>query len=456
MNSPYTRAAVLLVLAVLGPACGTKSSNKGPHITGWAWMGGSASKNISGIYGTKGVAAASNFPGGRSFAATWADLSGNVWIFGGEGYDINGTLGQLGDLWKFDGVNWTWMSGSTTVNSVAVYGTKNIAIGTNIPGARSRAATWTDLAGNFFLFGGMGYDTATLGSLNDLWRWDGTNWTWVSGDNTKDQLGVYGTKNVTAGTNKPGARTESIVWRTSLGSVFMFGGLGFNSTTGGQSLNDLWVFDGVDWTWLYGSNVNNAVATYGTMGTAAPANVPGGRAGASGWLVGNTLWLFGGQGLDTATTVGLLNDVWFYNGSWTWWAGSNTINPTGVYGTLGTPAASNQPGGRRSGTLWRDINSGLIWLFGGSGRATTGTVGLLNDLWLYDGANWTWWSGNNTLDGGGTYGTLGTVADVNLPGARFATVPFLDVFGNLWFLGGEGFDSATTSGRLNDIWRFSP
>ena len=45
----------------------------------------------AGIYGTLGVASSSNFPGGRVGAISWADSSGNLWLFGGNGYDSAGT-----------------------------------------------------------------------------------------------------------------------------------------------------------------------------------------------------------------------------------------------------------------------------------------------------------------------------------------------------------------------------
>ncbi len=51
--------------------------------------------------------------------------------------------------------------------------------------------------------------------------------------------------------------------------------------------------------------------------------------------------------------VGYLNDLWEFNPStneWTWMGGSSTVGSnggqSGVYGTLGTPAAGNIPGGR--------------------------------------------------------------------------------------------------------------
>ena len=37
-----------------------------------------------GVYGTQGIAAASNVPGGRENAVSWTDSKGNLWLFGGN------------------------------------------------------------------------------------------------------------------------------------------------------------------------------------------------------------------------------------------------------------------------------------------------------------------------------------------------------------------------------------
>jgi hypothetical protein len=42
----------------------------------------------------------------------------------------------LNDLWKFDGEEWVWISGSNTTNQYGVYGQKSIPDSNNIPGAR--------------------------------------------------------------------------------------------------------------------------------------------------------------------------------------------------------------------------------------------------------------------------------------------------------------------------------
>ena len=54
----------------------------------------------------------------------------------------------------------------------------------------------------------------------------------------------------------------------------------------------------------------------------------------------------------------------------------------------------------------------------------------------------------------GVYGTLGTAAAGNIPGGRDYSVSLTDKSGNFWLFGGAGFDSADTSGFLNDVWEF--
>jgi hypothetical protein len=173
---------------------------------------------------------------------SWTDSVGNLWLFGGSGYSRSG-YGSFNDLWKWDGTNWTWMSGADVVGDPGSYGTKGVAAPTNVPRARAGAVTWTDAAGNLWLFGGA--KESWYGgppSYNDLWKWDGTNWTWVSGSAGESQPGIYGATGVAAPGNVPGARFESIPWTDASGNLWLFGGDGFDSVGVSGSLNDLWVF----------------------------------------------------------------------------------------------------------------------------------------------------------------------------------------------------------------------
>jgi hypothetical protein len=55
----------------------------------WTWMSGSSSANQVGSYGDKGVVTPTNIPGARSGAIGWTDKDGNLWMFGGYGYDAS-------------------------------------------------------------------------------------------------------------------------------------------------------------------------------------------------------------------------------------------------------------------------------------------------------------------------------------------------------------------------------
>jgi hypothetical protein len=140
----------------------------------WTWVSGGNAVNASGVYGTQRAGAAGNTPGARGAAVSWRDNSGNFWLFGGFGYAQQaGYLGDLNDLWEYNlgsGV-WTWISGSPSTVAAGSYGTKGVAATGNTPGAREQAAGWLDSSGNFWLFGGFGFDSSDEeDDLNDLWR----------------------------------------------------------------------------------------------------------------------------------------------------------------------------------------------------------------------------------------------------------------------------------------------
>lgn len=104
-------------------------------------------------------------------------MYGNLWLFGGEGFDSNSNFANVNDLWKYNPSTneWTWMSGNsnTSAGSVAgVYGKVGVPSAANVPGVRSSAASWTDKNGNLWLWGGYGADSAGVpGYENDLWEY---------------------------------------------------------------------------------------------------------------------------------------------------------------------------------------------------------------------------------------------------------------------------------------------
>lgn len=139
----------------------------------WAWIGGSNAPNAVGVYGTQRAGAVGNGPGARVSAVSWKDQAGDFWLLGGYGYAQDGNVGNLNDLWEYtlDTAVWTWIGGSSSAAAPGTYGTQGIPSSDNAPGARAQAAGWVDSSGNFWLFGGFGFDsTGVQDDLNDLWR----------------------------------------------------------------------------------------------------------------------------------------------------------------------------------------------------------------------------------------------------------------------------------------------
>ena len=229
----------------------------------WKWVSGSENINQIGVYGTKGVASVNNLPGGRRGSNSWTDKSGFLWLFGGLGYDKNGTFGYLNDVWKYNSLTneWTWIGGSDVINQNAVYGSLGIAAASNVPGARWYSTTWVDSTTNtVWLYGGSGYiEDGTFGNLNDLWKFNiSTNvWTWVSGSKAVNQNGVYGTKGITSNSNIPGARSYAQAWLGENGKLLLFGGQGYDKNAQMSYLNDLWSYNlnTNQWTWIGGRGV---------------------------------------------------------------------------------------------------------------------------------------------------------------------------------------------------------
>lgn len=428
----------------------------------WQFLKGSSSINQYGQYGSIGVENANNTPCGRESAMGFAMKDSTLWLFGGSGTYNSSTRINLRDIWRFNLANnqWTWIKGEDLTNYKGVY-IPEAGMRTE-PGARQQAATWTDPQGNRWLFGGIGYGSfmnpSSNGYLDDLWKFDKAlgKWILISGSNRINQAGIYGTKGIPEKGNRPGGRQSSAFWSDTAGNLWLFGGFGWiNNSTG--YLNDLWKFTPATgmWTWVGGSNTANSLGTYGSQGTTSSANFPGARMAGSATLADDgNLWLFGGSGYATSGT-GNLNDLWHYNMNtnlWTWIKGSNGLNQNGIYGTQGTAGANNTPGARNNFVLWTD-SLGQVWLFGGNGGS-----GYLNDLWKYNPSTngWTWMKGSSGGNSGGVYGTMGTAATNNTPGARTGTSAWRHPDGTIWLFGGYYYYSTAANGHLNDVWKYDP
>jgi hypothetical protein len=505
----------------------------------WTWIDGTKTAGVAGTpqFGSFPATAPTtipnpltNTPGARYGAAGWTDRFGSLFLFGGNGFELSGRVGgpdtlnaAMNDMWVCDMsfgdfCQWQLVGGydptpvatipPTTVGKQIIADAQTEGQGGfGTPPARLGAASWTDISGNFWLFGGSDGNNF----LNDLWKYNPSalspstytltegQWVFVGGSNLVDQAGNY-----TSGTLAPGSRTNAVTWTDAAGNFWLFGGFGYDGQSVLGFLNDLWEYTGGKWVFVSGGNTNkaNQNGIYGTQGTAASTNMPGGRQEAAGWADANgNLWLFGGEGEDSVGVAnGILNDLWVYNianNQWTWVTGSNTANQTGAYpaqpvtGAVSTTTAAGTcglaigdlplscqaisltgalPGSRWGASAWIDAG-GNLWLFGGWGLDSTGTNGngALDDLWVYtpnatagQPGTWAWVKGSNTGAQNGIYGDElypYKTFEIYTPGGRSNGTQWVDRRNNqLWLFGGLGYDSTSTTGNgyLNDMWKYLP
>ena len=159
--------------------------------------------------GEKGRCAASDdsIPGARRSGAA----DGDRMLFGGfgkgrlkyRGYQMPCPDSVFNDLWK-NVIK--FVNGSLDTVAFGLYGTKGDVDARNWPGGRSHCAVWTDSNHSGRIFGGFGYAeedpqhriyddryrTHLWGTLNDLWRYDGTFFLWIAGTKCPNQPSFSG------------------------------------------------------------------------------------------------------------------------------------------------------------------------------------------------------------------------------------------------------------------------
>jgi N-acetylneuraminic acid mutarotase len=557
-----------------------------PQTNEWTWMGGSSSLPSTctlsnscgqpGLYGQQQTASAANIPGAREDSITWTDQAGNLWLFGGFGFDVQDVRGDLNDLWEFSPSTkeWKWVAGSDSVGftysgPAGTYGLWQISAAGNSPGGREQGVGWTDSAGNLWLFGGYGFGSSngngafSAGRLNDLWEFNPatSQWTWISGSSSVNQNGSYGTMGQSSVAATPGSRIVAASWTDKSGDLWLYGGYGDDSSGNFDNLGDLWVFkpNAAGLPVVAAPSIAPAGGTYAAVqsvtitdstpgatiyyriGSAGapvlydgPINVYSSEtveavASASGYADSTAAsatyvlnlppppapsfnpppgTYYGGQSVSiseaepyatiyyttdgtTPTSnspvysgavpmqaTGTLNAIAVVSGgastltsgtytilpvppnTWTFVRGDPTNpNDAGVYGLLGTALAPNQPGGRVGSASWMD-GSGNLWIFGGYGADTYGNLGYLNDLWEYqpgpqiqDG-EWVWMGGSTTGNQDGIGGAQGQPGVANVPGARQSAQSWVDSNGNFWLFGGLGVVGSNFVTPLSDLWKF--
>jgi hypothetical protein len=139
-------------------------------------------------------------------------------------------------------------------------------------------------------------------------------WTWMSGSQTVNSAGIFGTQSASASMPKvPGGRFGAAAAVDGADNLWLFGGTGYDSVRTRGALNDLWQYNlaAGQWIWMGGAQTAGAVGNYGSQGVAASTNAPGARTASSAWIdSAGDFWLFGGQGEAGTRTIGMLDDLW--------------------------------------------------------------------------------------------------------------------------------------------------
>ena len=247
-------------------------------------------------------------PPGRSiFNMVYYPPTETMILFGG----LPAGGGYLDDMWSWNGTTWTQL------------------FPTNMPSIRfGYSMAYYPGTELIYLYGG--YDAATGNVLDDMWSWNGTNWTELTGVSTPGPL-----------------VSASMVYDGVSEKLLLFGG----RTAIGYASGSTWLWNGTAWSL---GSTTGPFARYNL----AMAYYPSGARGAA-----NSVVLFGG--FDPSG--GALNDTWEWNGT-TW----TEVFPSGPL-----------PVGRVGQSLVYDPNAGLLILFGGAGGAD-----IFDDTWTWNGVQW--------------------------------------------------------------------
>jgi len=364
----------------------------------WVWISGSSTAGVSPVYSGGTLS-----PGAREWAKLWTDVNGDLWLFGGYGPDKDGNLGRLNDLWKYDvsADSWSWIKGSDTRDAISTKGTQGLAATANTPGGRIQSLVWQNAAGDVYLYGGLGISSSgSLGRMNDFWKWDGNDWTWMAGtDALNDQGALSASPNSPDAGNYPGARSATCNWGDDNG-FYMYGGQGISSGGFGY-LDQLWYYEASSghWAMLSGSTTaKDVLATYGEATDNDASVSPGNLRSAMMWSDGSDVYVFGGVRWEGSSYL-RNNNLWHWDGNeWAWLKGGKNNSYTSMIESAGSEFDASfeyLPSAKESSVYWSNGNS--FYLFGGLSLAS-GSSQRMSDLWVLEEGNS--WDGSTWSKGG--------------------------------------------------------
>ena len=410
----------------------------------WTWMGNrSTGQETRPVYGQKGIPDLGNSPGNITQSVSWTDEEGDFWTYS-MGW-VFGPQYPRNVVWKLEDEKWVWVAGDPKGDGKPVQGTKGVPGAMNTPGERPGASTYYH-NGILYLFGGRTFADNDY-FMSDLWQWDGEEWTYITGPVDGKIAGVWGIKGVGAPENQPEGRQGATCWVDDNGDFWVFGGGSDQGT-----LNDLWKWDGTYWTWMHGADSFYGRGVYPKKGVVDPNAVPGSRTFPVAWTdTTGSVYIFGGQGYATSNRIITLNDLWKWDGKqWIWLKGDKSDDGLSHYGIQNVPNKLNTPPPKVNFYYWKDDQDNF-WVYGGRKIGSHSP----DDLWRWDGKDWTWMRGDTQSLSQPMYGVQGVEAHTNTPGSRDWGVQWAGKNGEFWLYGGW-IDDSSSRGSSHDLWRLRP
>ncbi|OGW27644.1 MAG: hypothetical protein A2X56_11350 [Nitrospirae bacterium GWC2_57_13] len=314
--------------------------------------------------------------GRRAHTAVVVSVSGSdkMYVFGGLS---NGIF--VNELWEYGIASDVWTQKSPVLPG---------------PGARTYSAAVADGPGNMYVLGGYdGTNRTTPVFYNDIWKYEPN-----AGEGTWAEV---------TPTNMPRLAGHSAVMDGA--AIYIFGGY---DGVGADYVDDLWHCDLV--------SGNCSIITPVTSG-------PLKRAFHSAAIVGSDIYIYGGYGLNTSSTISNLDELWKYDialNSWT----SIPLAPAVPDGP--TPAARS----KHTAVIATVDSIAQMIVFGGVGSTS-------NKIWLYDINAKTWTENADEI--------------ITAPASRASHSAVIDTINNKMYIYG-GYTASGATSSLNDLWAFLP
>ncbi|HCC84652.1 MAG TPA: hypothetical protein DEP87_03135 [Candidatus Pacebacteria bacterium] len=401
--------------------------------------------------------------GGDSTNSGWATTYEYVYAMYTDGTYLYAALGASttdAEVWRWNGTAWTkiggdgvnssWNTNYEVVTSLTGFGTNlYVGIGTTAGDAevwRWNGTVWTQIGGDTLNSGWDGTSYETVYSLtndgtnlyaglgvtagdNEVWRWNGTAWTKIGGDNVNSGFGATANH----------LNIEAMIYGSSTLYALMTSGNANRSA-------ELWSFNGTVWSQVGGNYVESSWGFRGlqnieTMTVAGDYLYAGTGYTVAGnaliWRWDGSSWtIVGGNGVNSSWTAHTYEDVLSmlaYNGE--------------LYVGLGT-TANDAEVWKFNGTVWSQVggdslNSGWTTNFEEISSMATFQdnlyVGLGNsandaEVWRWNGSSWTK-VGGDSLNSGWT--------------TNYERVTALSSYGNYLYAG------LGSSAGDSEVWRYN-